>query len=534
MRNAPYPLYEAELKKNIKEFVSYCAKKYSTRLAFAGDTIGKTYEEFETEARYIGTKLINDIGINNKIALVGENSYEWILTYISVVCSGNIIVPIDKDLPEESINNILSETKCCLIFCSDKCKDIGCDIKKINMQQDLQNYITSGEELYKNNHSIYDGVKIDDEDVATIIYTSGTTGIAKGVMLTHKNLCTNIYISSKNLLITGNSLLVLPLHHTFAFMANVLCMLNIGHTTHISKSLKRVSKELMEYKPKVMFIVPMIVETFYKKIWNTAKETKKDKLLRALIKISNILRNIGIDIRRKIFKSVLKSFGGELELIVCGGALLDNKYIKAFDDLGITLLNGYGITECSPIVSVNRNKYIKENSVGLILEGLDIKIDNKDGQREGEILVKGDIVMKGYFNNDEKTKEVMTDDGYFRTGDIGYLDEDKFLYITGRCKNIIILDNGKNVYPEELELVLSNEEAISEVIVYGKENKITAEIYPDKEYIEGENITDVQEYFNGIIESFNKSQPMYKQINDIVLRDCEFEKTTTKKIKRKY
>lgn len=413
-------------------------------------------------------------------------------------------------------------------------QDITYKAKKINMQTDLEKYMQEGEKEYQNHPETFDNLEINQDDLAAIIYTSGTTGIAKGVMLTHLNLCEDTCKSSRNLLIPGNSILVLPLHHTFAFTANVLCMLNIGHTTYINKSLKRISKDMMNYSPEVMFVVPMMVEAFYKKIWASARERGKEKLLKKMLKISNALLSCGVDARKEFFGSVLAGFGGRLQMIICGGAALDKKYVKAFREFGINLLNGYGITECSPIVSVNRNKYFKDGSVGPILEGIDVQIDHKDGEKEGEILVKGAIVMKGYYQQEEKTKEVMTADGYFRTGDIGYLDKDNFLYITGRVKNIIILDNGKNIYPEELELALSQEDAVCEVLVYEEEGHIVAEIYPDQEFLTEKNIEDKNAYFDELLERYNRKQPAYKQIHHYKLRDTEFEKTTTKKIKRKY
>lgn len=532
MQNKQYELYSADYCENLKDFILYCPKKYGNSLAIEYGNTKRNYIELDNEIKYLGTKIINDFGTKNNIAVIGENSYNWILVYLATTCSGNTIVPIDKELDLESIRNIIKNTDCKAVFCSKKYIELECNTMMIDTEDELQKYIAEGKLQYEENSKKYDDVIIGKEDVATIIYTSGTTGVAKGVMLTHQNLCANIYRSSRNLLLTGSSVLVLPLHHTFAFTANVLCMLNIGHPIYINKSLKRVTKDMAEYKPKVMFVVPMIVETFYKKIWNTAKENKKDKMLRCLIKISNALLSVGVDLRRKLFKSVINAFGGELEIIICGGALLDKKYVKAFEEFGITLLNGYGITECSPIVAVNRNRYNKPGTVGLPLNGIEVKIDSDSVEKDGEILVKGDIVMKGYFNNPEKTDEVFTTDGFFKTGDIGYLDEDGFLYITGRIKNIIILENGKNIYPEEIELVLLRDEGLNEVVVREKEKKIVAEIYPNEEYIKSNSVLGVEEYLRKVIETYNKNVPMYRQINDIVLRDCEFPKTTTKKIRR--
>lgn len=286
---------------------------------------------------------------------------------------------------------------------------------------------------------------------------------------------------------------------------------------------------MLESKPSTLFLVPLLVEAFYNKIWKNIYQTKKGTLVKMMIFISNILLALGIDVRRKIFKSVIDGFGGKLNLIVSGGAALDKKYVKGFRDFGIDVLNGYGITECSPIVSVNRNKYNRDGTVGTALQGIDIKIEQYENSKEGEILVKGPIVMQGYYKNAELTKSVMSGK-YFRTGDIGYLDDDGFLYITGRKKNVIILDNGKNVYPEELEEILLNYSLIKEVLVFEKDNKIVASIYPNADEIS--DFSKAHSLIEKIIDDFNKKMPYYKKISEFVIRENEFEKTTTKKIKR--
>lgn len=532
MKNKPYPKYDIEYRKNLRDFISSSVKLNRAKPAFMYGTNVKTYEEFESDIKHLGTFLIEKCGTKAKIALIGANSYEWVLSYFAIACTNNIVVPIDKELDSASIEGILNEVRCDLIICTSTYKEVSRNTEKIIIDEDIEKCISEGKLKYEKENSIYENISIDSDDTVAIIYTSGTTGIAKGVELTHRNLCADVCRGLRYLLVDGSSVLVLPLHHTFAFTANILCTLNDGYFVKINQSLKRVTKDMQEVKPEFMFLVPMIVETFYKKIWSTARENKKEKILRCLIKVSNTLLKIGIDVRRKLFKSVLQSFGGNLRVIICGGALLDPKYVKGFRDFGVEILNGYGITECSPIVAVSRNCYHRDGSVGLALDGIDVKIDCKDGQKEGEILVKGDIVMKGYFNNIEKTKEAFTDDGYFKTGDIGYFDDDGFLFITGRIKNIIILDNGKNVYPEELELVLLEDEGINEVVVKEKDKKIIAEIFPNVEYINNNSELDVQHYLNNVIDMYNKGVPAYRQINDIVLRNSEFPKTTTKKIKR--
>lgn len=304
-----------------------------------------------------------------------------------------------------------------------------------------------------------------------------------------------------------------------------------GYTIHINSSLRNISADLVRVKPQSLFLVPLFVETLYKNVWNTIEQKGKTKAVKTLIKISNALLKIGIDVRRKLFSSVLDAFGGNLDTIICGGAPLNSKYISGFRDFGINLLNGYGITECSPVVSVNRNKHYKDGSVGLILNECRVKIDSPDKNGEGEVCVKGSIIMQGYYKMDEETKAVIKD-GWFHTGDLGYVDKDNFLYITGRKKNLIILSNGENVSPEELENILQNIPLVNEVIVYEKDFKIIAEVYPDMEYVEKNNIMDIQLSLNSSVAEINKELPKFKQINVVVVRDTEFEKTTTKKIKR--
>lgn len=527
MKNKIYPYYEVHKYSTLKELLNYTGKKYKDKIAFKyvskKKDIEKTFKEFNEEVNSLG-KYINSLKLNSKnVGVIGENSYEWILTYMSVTTFGNVIVPIDKELEFDEMSDIIREANINLLFCSntysdyiEKFESLFPDLKIINLK-DMVNCLIEGKKLKSINE------KVTSDMLAAIIFTSGTTGKPKGVMLTHENLCEDVRVASMQLLITGDSVLVLPLHHTFSFTANVLCMFNIGHTICIPNSLKRIDETLKKYKPKTMFLVPLLVEAFYNKVWKTIKDTKKYYLVKFLIFISNILCTIGIDLRRVFFKQIIEAFGGELNLIISGGAALDKKYVKAFRDFGIDVLNGYGITECSPIISVNRNNYYRDGSVGTPLKDVDVKIV------EGEILVKSKIVMKGYYNSRELTDDVM-DNGYFKTGDIGYLDKNGFIFITGRKKNVIILENGKNVYPEELEEKLVLKDEIKEVVIYEKEGKITAEIFPDFDVVPKNVKVDL--YMQKIIDEFNKKLPYYKKIQSIVIRDKEFEKTTTKKIKR--
>jgi len=355
----------------------------------------------------------------------------------------------------------------------------------------------------------------DESAVCAIIYTSGTTGDPKGVMLTQKNLMADAIGAANNVFVSGPALLTLPLHHTFAFTASIIASLIYGVSICISRNLRTFQKDMEQYSPQYMFVVPLYVETLYKGIWKAAREQKKDSLLRTLIRISNLLRKLGLDLRRKMFRTVLEQFGGKLDLIICGGAFLEQRYIDGMEDIGIQVLNGYGITECSPVVAVNRNRWSKPGSIGLPLPCCEVQI------QDGEICVKGDLVMAGYYQ-DEATTGSAIQDGWFHTGDLGYVDEDGFLFITGRKKNLIILNNGKNVSAEELEAQILQIAGVEEVIVYGEDGHITAEIF-----------SETPDGIREKIMALNQKLPPYKRIQRIKFRETPFEKTTTQKIKRK-
>lgn len=339
--------------------------------------------------------------------------------------------------------------------------------------------------------------------------------------------------------ITRKTLHVLPPHHTFGSTVNYVGHLSQGCEVYISSGIKHVSDEIREQQPTHLILVPAFLEVMNRKIWTTARKEGKEGMLKMMMKVSNCLRKVGIDIRKKLFSSVLSAFGGKLELIICGGAKLDEEIIRTFDSLGVTILNGYGITECSPLISANRNKYQKPGSVGTPILACRVKIDNPDENGEGEICVKGPNVMLGYYNNPEATAEVFDKDGFFHTGDYGKLDDEGWIYITGRKKNIIILSNGKNVYPEEIEADLQKVEGVVEVVVYAGESRvqkdkitIVAEIFPDADLLKDKGIDNMQEYFETQVKALNAKMPPYKAVKRVKLRDTEFQKNTSRKITR--
>jgi long-chain acyl-CoA synthetase len=358
-------------------------------------------------------------------------------------------------------------------------------------------------------------------------------------MLSQANIGLDMTLGMYNFDITRKTLHVLPPHHTFGSTVNYVGHLSQGCEVYISSGIKHVSDEIREQQPTHLILVPAFLEVMNRKIWATARKDGKEGLLKAMIKVSNFLRKFGVDVRRKLFASVLSAFGGKLELIICGGAKLDEEIIRNFDALGITILNGYGITECAPLISANRNKYQKPGSVGTPILACRVKIDNPDENGEGEICVKGPNVMLGYYNNPEATAEVFDKDGFFHTGDYGKLDEEGWIYITGRKKNLIILSNGKNVYPEEIEADLQKVEGVSEVVVYAGESRvqkdkitIVAEIFPDADLLAHKGISNAQEYFEDQVKALNAKMPPYKAVKCVKLRDTEFQKNTSRKITR--
>jgi len=403
----------------------------------------------------------------------------------------------------------------------------------------LSDIVASGGERFAEGDNSYYDYEIDRERLATIVFTSGTTGKGKGVMLSQTNIVSDMTQGMYLFDITPKTLNVLPPHHTFGSTVNFVGHYSQGSEIYISSGLKHIVNELKEQQPTHLVLVPLFVETLYKKIWSSAQKSGKANALRSMIKISNLLRKFGIDLRRTLFKSVLEAFGGKLEMIICGGAALNQDIIDTFEAIGITILNGYGITECSPLISCNRNKYQKKGSVGTPIIGSKVKIKDPDENGEGEICVKGPNVMLGYYKDPEATARAFDEDGFFRTGDYGKLDEEGWIYITGRLKNIIILSNGKNVYPEELENEISRIYGVSEAVVYAGESEvqknkevIVAEIYPEFEALKESGIEDVETYFNEEIKKINSRMVSYKAIKMVRIRNEEFKKNTSRKILR--
>ncbi len=519
-----------------------------------------TYSEFseKTIALQAAFSAMNLCG--KRIAVVGESCPEWIMTYAATLSIGSVSIPLDKELAVDELFNFLEISEADAIiftksFCS-KFKEkiinsstdtifipIECDDEEITAKK---NVILFSDILDNGKNSVAEGFAASKYEVTDemreMLFTSGTTGSSKCVMLSEKNVisCVNSAVEAVDFSKHDVLVSVLPLHHTYE-LSVMIAALSLGVTVCINDSLKYVLKNFKLFQPTGLILVPLFVNTMYKKIMDEAKKTGQLKKMKLGMKLSSGLRKVGIDIRKKFFGQILEAFGGRLMKIVCGGAALNPEYADAFEKLGINIYEGYGITECSPLISVNPYKAPKRGSVGPTVNSCTAKIDgtskNSKGFVEGEILVKGENVMLGYYKNEEATKDVFTDDGYFRTGDIGYMDEDGYIYITGRKKSVIVLENGKNVFPEEIEEYLSNIETIAESVVVGRkdgENVIlTAIVYPAFDKFEkGTDINDIADSIKSSINAMNKKLPSFKQVRNIELRQNEFEKTTSRKIKR--
>ena len=533
MINKPFPHYNISPYETFEQFLTLVQGKYGDKVLFRTkrrkSESSVTYNQFYDDVQKLASHFSKIYGARNKIALIGENSYEWILTYFAVVCSNNIIVPIDKELSAPDIAGLLKECECRTLIYSKDYDDIADDIGgiipnfEVIAMPKLRGYIEAVE--------VAEWIATDKNAPASIIYTSGTTGKSKGVMLSQKNICEDTRAACGFIELYGRSLALLPFHHTFAFTVSGLANIYYGVDTLIVPSLKNVMELINDFKPTYLAVVPMIVEKVDKGILQKIEKSGKKKLLGILDKVCKPFDALGIGLRNKCFSAIRNGLGGELDFIISGGAPIDQQIIDRFDSYGIKIMNGYGISECSPVVSVNRRYHYRAGSIGQALPEVKVKIDNPDENGEGEICVQGDIVMLGYYNMPEETEKAIVD-GWFHTGDLGKIDKDGFIYITGRIKNLIILSNGKNVSPEELETLIGRIPGVVECLVSEEDNKLVAEIYPDEEFRATQS--DIQAYFNEQIGLLNDTLPPYKAIAKVTVRDTEFVKTTTKKIKRIY
>jgi long-chain acyl-CoA synthetase len=563
------PLYEIRKINSIKELLDSSAALFSERTAFLMKQKGNenyipvTYKQFKADVDALGTSL-HDLGLKGgRVAIISENRYEWAVSYMAVLNGTGIVVPLDKELPRNEIENLLIRSKAEAVIFSAGCRE---HINSISKRVDfIKHYIDmDGQEIGENGFAplktlvakgmerVAEGcgdfinAQIDAEVMSILLFTSATTDKSKAVMLSHRNISENLMAMSAmtNIVPTDIFLSVLPLHHTYENTCGFLCPIYRGAAVAYCEGLRHILKNLQESKATVMLGVPLIFESIYKRIWDQA--AKKPEMLKKLkfgLKLSNLLKKLGIDISRKIFAQIHNNFGGNLRLFISGAAGIDPEVAKGFRSFGINFIQGYGLTECSPIVALNRDVDFKDNAAGLPLPGLDIRIENPGVDGNGEISVSGPNVMLGYYEDPVNTGKVLKD-GRFYTGDLGYMDNAKFVYITGRKKNVIVTKNGKNIYPEEIETMLGRSPFIKESLVYGKDDEVygdivvSATIVPEMEAIQthfGDRQPTPEEVYDLIhkeVKAVNKSLVIYKYIKDFNLRDEEFAKTTSKKIKR--
>ncbi len=560
------PLYEVRKISNLKDMIEQSAKIYADKAAFlvkpktGGDYVPVTYKNFKQDIDVLGTALLSLNLKGKKIALIGENRYEWATSYLAVCNGAGIIVPLDKELPQNEIENCLVRSHAdAIIFSGTVSKNIDNILKNIttckyfinmDIQEDSNGQLSytklleKGQELLQQGNRDYLDAEIDNEAMNILLFTSGTTDKSKAVMLSHRNIaenlmamCSMLYIDEKDVFLS-----VLPMHHTYECTCGFLCQMYRGCTVAFCEGLRHIVKNLRESGCTVMNGVPLVFESIYKQLMNqVAKKPGGPRKLKLGIRISKLAAIFGADIRRKLFAEIHDALGGHLRLFISGAAAIDPEVSKGFRNIGIKLVQGYGLTECAPIVGLNRDCWFKDDAAGLPLPGLKVVIDQPNSEAIGEIKVQGPSVMLGYYENKEAT-DACIKDGWFHTGDMGFIDSDGFIHITGRMKNVIVTKNGKNVYPEEIETLLNRSDYIKESLVYGLDGKedvvVCAQIVPDKEKIE-EDIKngiiedkDVHSIINSEVKRINKELVTYKYVKEFILRDTEFEKTTTKKIKR--
>ena len=529
-----------------------------------------TFKDFYEDVNALGTSLIKILNQQNKrVIIIGETQYSWYLSYMAMLCGVGIAVPVDRELPDNELENVIKRARATAVIYSPKKSESINKIKEnmpeveyfieMNSNKPLEgkevgifNLVDTGKKIIKSGDESFRKIEIDPDEFKVLIFTSGTTSNSKGVMISNRNLAENINAVTAyvRLYPTDRLFSILPLHHTYESTIGFLYPLSQGASVAVCQGLRYIVSDMKEAKPTAVLVVPLLVETIYKRINESIKKSHKEAIVQSMMHVTNMLKGVGVDIKKKVFKEIYDNLGGNLRIIVSAAAPVDKKVGKWYEDLGIMFLQGYGLTETAPIAAVTPEYKTQVGSAGRTIVQADIKVDNPNENGEGEILIKSPTLMLGYYEDEEATKEVMTDDGYFRSGDIGYVDEDKFVYITGRSKNVIVTQNGKNIYPEEIETLLGKVPEIKDVMVYGKApegtqaNKkdekeliITARVIPNKEEIEklyGKDVSDKKIYdiIWEHIKEVNKQLTSYKAVKALEIKEGEFEKTSTMKIKR--
>lgn len=550
-----FKTYEIE---DLKDMLEKTANKNSTKIAFKvkdsnGKIINKTYIDFKNDVQNLATKLMQ-IGMQNqRIAVMGKNSYFWAISYLAATIIG-IVVPIDKEASKENVKEFLNVSNAKAIIADNKYLNeifeiksklknevLLIDIQNTSQYTNLSNLITEGKKIIENGNKDYENIKINPDEMKILLFTSGTTGNSKAVMLSHKNICSNI-ISIASIVKVDNStkvLSILPLHHTYECTIGYLLVIYGGGTICYCDGLRYITKNIQEYQPTFILCVPLLLENVYKKVIKTLKSSLPEKYTKDE---SKIIDNLPFYLKGIVKRKVKKSLGGKIKTFIVGAAAIKPELVETFFKLGIKVLQGYGLTECSPLVAGNNDFYYKAASCGMPIPNVEYKIDNPNDEGIGEIIVKGQNIMLGYYGNEEATKKVLVD-GWFHTGDLGYIDNEEFLYISGRSKNMILTKNGENIYPEEIENILNDDDLIEESLVIGTSNgkddvQVKAKIFPNieaiKEYLGNKIPTkeEISKILNEAVKKANEKLPNFKHIKSFKIMDEDFERTTTNKVKR--
>lgn len=560
------PIHEFTKFENIKDMMKKSGEQFGDRPAYIFKTDKPdvfreiSHKQYREEVDCLGTSLIN-LGLKDKkIAVISENRYEWGMAYLAAVCGTGIVVPLDKSLPENEIESLINRSEVEAIFYSNKYDEImnklnneGSTNIKFFISMDLdkkegnvysqKELVEQGRKLIAEGNREFIDAKIDNEKMSIMLFTSGTTAQSKAVMLSHKNIVSNLMDIAAVIEINENDVFLsfLPMHHTFECTVGFLYAMSKGAATAFCEGIRHIADNIKEYRITAMISVPILYETMYKKVIKAIEKKGKLEKLQKGIKISQFLLKFGIDIRKKLFKEIHDNLGGRVRLFVAGGAALDPEAEKGFNALGVTMLQGYGLTETSPVIAAEDDKYQRLGSIGKAFPSLDVKIVDANEEGIGELVVKGPTTMIGYYKNEEATKETIDSDGWLHTGDLARIDKDGFIFISGRKKFVIVLKNGKNIYPEELEALVNKIEGVKESFVYGKpeddgDYTICVKVQYDRDAVkEAYNVEDEEDIKEALwqeVKKINKTMPAYKYIREIRVTEEEFIKTTTQKIKR--
>ena len=550
---ASYENYATVVYENLREMYHVSAETYGEKTLFMQKKNGVyenyTFNRYRDDVDALGTELLAQGLLGKRVIVTGENCYDWVTAYMAVICGVGVVIPVDKEIPEEELAKIAADSQASAIIYSDKLEPkvaaLDPSITRICFDS-LDEWIKKGRARLENGETAFLTNRIDSHAMSALIFTSGTTGSSKGVMLSHRNICFNlsemcqmIYIDDKDVFLS-----VLPLHHAYECTCGFLCQVYRGATVAFSEGLRHITRNMQETRPTMMLCVPLLLETIYHKVWANIRKQGMENKVRTTIHITNAIPSAKARMaaKRKLFAEIHKSFGGRLRVLISGGAAVDPEILKGLRDLGINTYQGYGLTECAPLAALNRDTFFNDKSAGMATPNSLLDIYDVQNDGTGEIRYKGDNIMLGYYGQPDVTAEVIRD-GWFYTGDLGYMDKDGFLYITGRKKNVIVTSGGKNIFPEELETYLDRTPFVAESVVVGymnpkkKDYDVVAIIYPNTKKLEevyGADYTigQLESELKKAVSQVNGLVQSYKRIETFLVRSDEFPKNTSRKIKR--